>query len=125
MSDQIITPLPEVVDRYTICQLKLERLDHTQIDVDSMKEQLEYYKKGIDFSNTQLIELSKDLYKINGRIWDTESDIRKGIELPLEEIVRKLGHMLAIREERGDNSADYNQKKDTHDYLLRKLYRNS
>jgi len=46
-------------------------------------------------------------------------------QLPLEEIVRKLGHMLAIREERGDNSADYNQKKDTHDYLLRKLYRNS
>ena len=48
MIDQIITPLPEVVDRYTICQLKLERLDHTQIDIDSMKEQLEYYKKGID-----------------------------------------------------------------------------
>ena len=42
MTDQIITPLPEVVDRYTICQLKLERLDHTQIDVDSMKEQLEF-----------------------------------------------------------------------------------
>ena len=48
MIDQIITPLPEVVDRYTICQLKLERLDHTQIDIDSMKDQLEYYKKGID-----------------------------------------------------------------------------
>ena len=65
MIDQIITPLPEVVDRYTICQLKLERLDHTQIDVDSMKEQLEYYKKGIDFTNTQLIKLSEDLYNIN------------------------------------------------------------
>ena len=61
MTDQIITPLPEVVDRYTICQLKLERLDHTQIDVDSMKDQLEYYKKGIDFTNTQLIKLSKDV----------------------------------------------------------------
>ena len=56
MIDQIITPLPEVVDRYTICQLKLERLDHTQIDIDSMKDQLEYYKKGIDFTNTQLLK---------------------------------------------------------------------
>ena len=42
MTDQIITPLPEVVDRYTICQLKLERLDHTQIDVDSMKDPVSY-----------------------------------------------------------------------------------
>ncbi|MDO7613062.1 MAG: hypothetical protein MUQ75_02420 [Crocinitomicaceae bacterium] len=46
-------------------------------------------------------------------------------KLSLTEIVRKLGHMLAVREERGDDSKDYNDKKDTHNYLLRKLYRNS
>ena len=91
MTDQIITPLPEVVDRYTICQLKLERLDHTQIDIDSMKDQLEYYKKGIDFTNTQLIKLSKDLYNINGRIWDTEGSIRAGLddELGYDEIGKR------------------------------------
>ena len=91
MIDQIITPLPEVVDRYTICQLKLERLDHTQIDVDSMKDQLEYYKKGIDFTNTQLLKLSKDLYNINGRIWDTEGSIRAGLddELGYDEIGKR------------------------------------
>ena len=91
MTDQIITPLPEVADRYTICQLKLERLDHKQIDVDSMKEQLEYYKKGIDFTNTQLIKLSKDLYNINGRIWDTEGSIRAGLddELGYDEIGKR------------------------------------
>ena len=91
MIDQIITPLTEVIDRYTICQLKLERLDHTQIDIDSMKDQLEYYKKGIDFTNTQLIKLSKDLYKINGRIWDTEGSIRAGLddELGYDEIGKR------------------------------------
>ena len=91
MTDQIITPLHEVVDIYTICQLKLERLDHTQIDVDSMKDQLEYYKKGIDFTNTQLIKLSEDLYNINGRIWDTEGSIRAGLddELGYDEIGKR------------------------------------
>ena len=77
---QIITPLPEVIDRYTICKLKLERLDHTQIDIVAMKDQLEYYKKGIDFTNTQLIKLSEDLYNVNGRIWDVESSIRAGLD---------------------------------------------
>jgi len=38
MPKQITTPLPEVVDRYTIARLKLERLDETQIDIESMKE---------------------------------------------------------------------------------------
>ena len=91
MTDQIITPLPEVVDRYTIWQVILERLDHTQIVVDSMKEQLEYYKKGIDFTNTQLIKLSQDLYNINGRIWDTEGSIRAGLddELGYDEIGKR------------------------------------
>ena len=46
MIKQIVTPLPEVVDRYTIARLKLERLDDTQIDVESMKEEIEYYKSG-------------------------------------------------------------------------------
>ena len=41
---QIITPLPEVIDRYTICKLKLDRLDHTQIDIDDMKINLSIKK---------------------------------------------------------------------------------
>ena len=44
MPKQITTPLPEVVDRYTIARLKLERLDETQIDIESMKDEIEYYK---------------------------------------------------------------------------------
>ena len=80
MIKQIVTPLPEVVDRYTIARLKLERLDDTQIDVDSMKEEIEYYKSGIDFENEKLSELTNELYLVNGRIWDTESSIRMGLD---------------------------------------------
>ena len=80
MIKQIVTPLPEVVDRYTIARLKLERLDDTQIDVDSMKEEIEYYKSGFDFENEKLSELTNELYLVNGRIWDTESSIRMGLD---------------------------------------------
>lgn len=42
--------------------------------------------------------------------------------LTLEQIVRKLGHMLAIREQAGDQSKDYKEKRAMHDNLLYKLY---
>ena len=80
MIKQIVTPLPEVVDRYTIARLKLERLDDTQIDVESMKDEIEYYKSGIDFENEKLSELTNELYLVNGRIWDTESSFRMGLD---------------------------------------------
>ena len=88
MIKQIITPLPEVVDRYTIARLKLERLDDTQIDVESMKEEIEYYKSGIEFENEKLSELTNELYVVNGRIWDTESSIRMGLDkqMTLDEV---------------------------------------
>ena len=91
MVNQITTPLPEVVDRYTIARLKIERLDSSQIDVDAMKEEIEYYKKGIDFANKELSKFADELYTVNGRIWDTEASIRKGLddELGYDEIGRR------------------------------------
>ena len=91
MVNQIITPLPEVVDRYTIARLKIERLDSSQINVDAMKEEIEYYKAGIDFANKELSKFADELYSVNGRIWDTEASIRKGLddELGYEEIGRR------------------------------------
>ena len=91
MVNQITTPLPEVVDRYTIARLKIERLDSSQIDVDAMKEEIEYYKGGIDFANKELSKFADELYSVNGRIWDTEASIRKGLddELGYEEIGRR------------------------------------
>ena len=67
-----------------------------------MKDQLEYYKKGIDFTNTQLIKLSQDLYKINGRIWDTEGSIRAGLdeELGYDEIGKRAVRVRDLNRER-------------------------
>jgi hypothetical protein len=50
---------------------------------------------------------------------------RKKEELTLSEVLRRLGHMLAQRECRGDNSQDYLEKKKMHENLLRKLYKNA
>ena len=43
-------------------------------------------------------------------------------KLTIQQSLRKLGHMLALREQRGDNSEDYQSKKSAHDSLLKKLY---
>jgi hypothetical protein len=48
---------------------------------------------------------------------------QKTEQLTLPQIVRKLGHMLAQRERRGDGSQDYLKKKNMHDNLLSKLYK--
>ena len=87
----IVTPMPEVVDRYTIAMLKIERLSQDEIDVKDMQRQIDYYKTGIDFSNVELRKLVEALYDINGKMWDAEYAIRKGLDsdLGLEEIGRR------------------------------------
>jgi hypothetical protein len=40
----------------------------------------------------------------------------------MQESLRRFGHMLAVREERGDESEDYQIKKKLHDKMLRTLY---
>ena len=74
-------PMSEILDRYTITKLKSERTD------EDVKEELEAYQREInkhDQSSTK--ELINRLYKVNGKLWDTEGDIRSGKDLPLEEI---------------------------------------
>jgi len=80
-------PLSEILDRYTITKLKSERTN------ESVDDELRAYKREIDQPNyvekSQQIESFIDrLYAINGELWDTEGDIRKGIDMPLEEIGR-------------------------------------
>ncbi len=91
MAKPIITPIPEVADRYTIAVLKIERLDHTEIDLDDMQKQIDYYKQGLDLANKALSKLVNDLYEINGKMWDAEHSIRKGQDenLGLEEIGKR------------------------------------
>jgi len=80
-------PLSEIIDRYTITKLKSERTD------EDVSDELRTYKIEIenpdyvDRSN-QIVSFIKRLYEINGELWDTEGDIRKGVEMPLEEIGR-------------------------------------
>ena len=91
MPKPIITPIPEVADRYTIAILKIERLDHTEIDSEEMQRQINYYKEGLDLNDPKLSKLVDDLYQINGEMWEAEYAIRKGQDdnLGLEEIGKR------------------------------------
>lgn len=80
----------DIVDRFTICKLKSERLQ-----LDLSQEINELTNEINDYDN--LDEFIDKLYEVNGNIWDLESDIRKGNEaiLGLEEIGRRA---LKIRD---------------------------
>ena len=84
------TSIGEIVDRFAICKLKSERLN---LD---LSEEINQLKSEIDLYNN-LEEYINNLYEVNGKIWDLESDIRKGNEdiLGLEEIGRRA---LKIRD---------------------------
>ena len=80
-------PLSEILDRYTITKLKSERTN------EDVSDELEAYKREIErpdyVARTSQIESFIDrLYEINGKLWNTEGDIRNGIDLPLEEVGR-------------------------------------
>ena len=74
----------DVLDRYTICRLKSERGQ-----VENSKEIYSLLKKIKMYDGVQ--SYVDQLYKLNGDIWDLESDIRKGNEniLGLEEVGRR------------------------------------
>ena len=98
----IITPIPEVADRYTIALLKIERLDASEIDVDEMQRQIDYYKEGLDLDNPELTDLVDKLYRVNGLMWDAEHAIRKGQDegLGLEEIGTRAIHIRDLNRDR-------------------------
>ena len=74
-------PLSEIIDRYTITLLKSQRTD------EDVAEELNAYKKEIPQGDS--VETFMDrMYEINGKIWDTEGDIRRGVDMPLEEVGR-------------------------------------
>lgn len=88
--------LSEMVDRLSIVRLKLERLKE-----DSLKVEYETYKNAIEGYKRSGVKIKSkwinDLYKINGKMWDLEFDIRSGKEgkLGLEEVGRRA---IAIRD---------------------------
>ena len=80
-------PLSEVLDRYTITKLKSERTN------EDVSDELRAYKREIDSpdyaeKSSQIASFIDRLYEVNSKQWDTEGDIRKGVDMPLEEIGR-------------------------------------
>lgn len=89
-------PLSEILDRLSIIKLKIERIGepHLKLEEKAYEEAVEEFKsKGLKINDDWL----KQLKEVNGKIWDLESDIRKGKEgqLGLEEVGRRA---IAIRE---------------------------
>ena len=80
-------PLSEILDRYTITKLKSERTN------EDVSEELKTYKAEIENpiyseKSNQIISFINRLYGINGQLWDTEKDIRNGVDMPLKEVGR-------------------------------------
>jgi hypothetical protein len=91
----------EIADRYSILMLKSERTD---LDVKSELVEYENAVNGYEKINTFIERLKS----INGRIWDLESDIRKGKEneLGLEEVGKRA---IMIRDINGERVACKNE----------------
>ena len=98
-------PLSEILDRYTITKLKSERTD------EDVSDELRTYKREID--NPDYVERSNQiasfidrLYGINGQLWDTEKDIRNGVDIPLKEVGRLALKVRDLNCERNEIKAE-------------------
>ena len=80
-SAEMKMPLSEIIDLYTITLLKSERTN------EDVSEELTAYKKEIPDGDSVNTFIDR-MYEINGKIWDTEGDIRRGVDMPLEEVGR-------------------------------------
>ena len=80
-------PLPDLLDRISIAQLKVERIGEDECikEYNTLIKEVYIYK----FNNAK--EFIQRLYVVNGEIWNLESDIRscKEDELGLEEVGRR------------------------------------
>lgn len=100
-------PLSEIMDRYSILKLKLERLSFNQKEIELViRKEFNAYEKALKEFEAKGIawkpEWLEKLYEINGKIWDLEADIRQGREglLGLEEVGRRALIMRDINRER-------------------------
>lgn len=88
-------PIGDIIDRYSICKLKAERLlIDNKTEMNCLWKEIELHPEIYDYV--------EKLYDINGKIWDLEADIRQGNEeiLGLEEVGRraiKIRNLNGIR----------------------------
>jgi len=99
-------PLDELLDKKSIIQLKIERIDN-ESDRERLKKEIEDYTGAIEkyvedgvCSAEDVDRWFKELYGANGIVWDLETNIRKGQigEMSLDEIGRTA---IEIRESNG------------------------
>ncbi len=78
-------PLVELVDRYTIAQLKFFKTQQNANELNFYQEQMSAYD--LTLIQTQL----EELYNIHKEIWSLESELKSGVEhqLDLAEIGRR------------------------------------
>lgn len=99
-------PLDELLDKRSIIQLKIERIDDSEDRKRLIKEFSDYTFAISDYINERLCTIAqveewhRRLYDANGNTWDLESKIRRGQvgNLSLEEVGKTA---IAIRESNG------------------------
>jgi len=94
-------PLPELIDWMTITMLKIERVGGSNLWEEYKildNSLLEYERDGLIIKDDWI----KEMYGANKKIWDLESDIRKGKEesLGLEEVGRRAISIRNFNKER-------------------------
>ena len=99
-------PLPILVDYYTILKLKMDRFTPEQKKKEAhLETEFNIYNDLIQQHRAQFTGVDnwvQELYQINGRIWDLESEIRQGKDgkFSLEEIGRRALTIRDINRER-------------------------
>ena len=98
-------PLSEILDRYTITKLKSERTN------EDVSDELQTYKREIEHidyakRSTDISSFLDRLYGINGQLWDTEKDIRSGVDMPLEEVGRLALKVRDLNRKRNEIKAE-------------------
>lgn len=96
----------EVIDRYSICKLKTERLG-----LDNSKE-MELLMNEIKKYDYTIMEYIEKLYTINGNIWNLEADIRQGKidTLGFEEIGRRAIQIRDFNNQRVETKNEITSK---------------
>ena len=94
----MITPLSDIIDRYSIVKLKTENLPENKEckkELKALEDELTHY------SNILVPNWIERLYTVNAKIWALEADIRQGKEglLGLEEVGRRA---IKIRDFNGE-----------------------
>lgn len=92
-------PISEICDRYSIAILKKKRAaaDNDE-EIHNLRTEIESYQR----VGNLIYNYIDQLVEINGRIWDLESDIRRGREgeLGLEEVGKRALHIRDLNKQR-------------------------